>query len=545
MAVVKDKELQSYRMPNALIHSPRMVSFLAASTLDAILINEQINPRKCGETINKIRIKDLRWIVNLDNSNNTSILEKVLDELLTVSAKWNMFGDDPDFIDVKATNFLQDYSYRKKSKDGSLDVERGFINYRLTQTVVEIIDRKTKETELNVISAKIFEKPYSERLYQLGKSFLLDKDGCEEERTVQETKEFLGVADKYESFKVFNYEVLKPSLKEIREESDIEMQVVKTIRKSRKIHQIVFYVCKKEGFQMTLPFSIETIPEIFRRTIAETEGHIRRENIIKRLKSFRMSDGNVKKVMARENHDLNIIEDRIMQADRQIQRGYKYRFGSRKFRHDFILYGWKYIETLDDERKKASNDQKEVAKLLKECGVHDKIAIQLAKDYDIKRVQENIDLVKKILETGDTKKTLAAHVVSAVKTDYRPKKSLYEVNKEAEQEAQAKAVHKQALKRATEERESTIKMEFDQEARNEAVQIYRGFSKHKQEAIYKEIIESVSRFDQEMIREKREESMIFQWRLKEILHNHLSPILQDFDSWRKKNTSNPQKPKKS
>lgn len=545
MAMVEEKDIQSYRMPNALIHSPRMVSFLAASTLDAILINEQLNPRKRGETKNKIRIKDLRWIANLDNSNNTDILEKVLDELLTVSAKWNMFGDDPDFIDVKATNFLQDYSYRKRSKDGSLDIERGFINYRLTQTVVEIIDKKTRETELNVISAKIFEKPYTERLYQLGKSFLGDKDECEEEKTVTETKEFLGVGDKYETFKGFNYEILKPSLKEISEESDIEMKVARTIRKSRNIHKLVFYVRKKDGFQMTLPFSIETIPEIFRRTIAETEENIRRENIIKRLKSFRMSDQNVKKVMARENHDLNVIEDRMMQAERQVQRGYKYRFGNRKFRHDFILYGWKYIENQDDNSHKPSDEQKESEKIMRDCGVNGDVAMRLARDHDLQRIKENIDLAKKEFEAGNTKTTLAAHVVSAVKSDYRPKKSPFEAKKDAEKEVQAKAVREQALKKEIAEQESALKREFDEESREEAVKIYRGLPKQKQEDIYEEIIGSVRGYDQKMIEEKRENNIKFQWKLRDMIHDQLSPIYQDFDGWKNRRMPASQEPQES
>jgi len=455
MATVKEESLQSYRMPNALIHSPRMVSFLAASTLDAILINEQLNPRKRGETKNKVRIKDLRWIVNLDSSHNTDILEKVLDELLTVSAKWNMFGDDPDFIDVKATNFLQDYSYRKRSKDGSLDIERGFINYRLTQTVIEIIDKKTKETELNIISAKIFEKPYTERLYQLGKSFLSDHDECEEERTVKEIKEFLGVFDKYESYKGFNYEVLKPALNEINKESDIEVQIIRTIRKNRKIHKIVFHVKEKRGFQMALPFSIETIPEIFRRTVAETEGVIRRKNIIKRLKFFRMSDANVKKVIERENNNINAIENQITQAEQQIEQGYKYRFGNRKFYHDFILYGWKYIEKETD--KDIPPENHELIENLDLYGIKPTESKKLISEFGSEAVQNGLQsgiqqIIKKE-EKGESIENKPGYIVGCINKGAGVKTK---ADKEAEAKKQKAAKERKAQEEAKKKADNLI-----------------------------------------------------------------------------------------
>ena len=434
MSIVSEEGLRSYRMPNALIHSPRMVSFLAASTLDAILINEQLNPRKLGTTENKIRIRDIRWIANLDSSHNTDILEKVLDELLTVSAKWNMFGDDPNFIDVRATNFLQDYSYRKKSKDGSLDVERGFVRYKLTETVVEIIDKKTRETELNVISSRMFDRPYADRFYQLGKSFLIDKEESEDVRAVHELKEFLGVGEKYETYKLFNYEVMKPSLLEVSERSDIDMKILKTIRKNRKIYSIVFSTSKKREFQMSLPFCIESIPEIFRRTIAETEEQIRRENIVKRLKSFRMSGKNIDLVMQR---GLDSVEASLMKAERQIARGYKYRFGNRKFKHDFILHGWEYIEEKAPDT--LSQQDEEVNQLLENCGVDEAVRKQFLRDFDYERIKGNVVIASEDFKAGKTKTTLAAHVVSAIRTDYRPKSSLLEEAEKNKKEASAKA----------------------------------------------------------------------------------------------------------
>ena len=475
MAVVREANLQSYKMPNALIHSPRMVSFLAASTLDAILINEQLNPRKPGTNHNKIRIKDLRWITNLDSSNNVDILEKVLDELLTVSAKWNMFGDDPDFIDVQATNLLQDYSYRKRSKDGRLDIERGFVSYRLTDTVVEIIDRKTRETELNVISARIFSKPYSDRFYQLGKSLLLDNDECEKTRTVEEIKEFLGVSGKYEVYKFFNYEVIKPSLKEVSDKSDIEMKVLKTTRKNRKIYSIVFRVMKKREFQMILPFSIETIPEIFRQTIAETEEIIRKENIIKRLKSFRMSAANIDKVMKR---GLNDVEDSLMSVERQIEHGYKYRFGNRKLRHDFILYGWEYV---NKEKPELTPEQEEAEQMMEGCGVDEGAREQLVRDFDLHRIKENIELATKEFEAGKTKTTLAAHVVAAIKTDYRPKKSSYEAGLTAANEAKAKILAEQQKQK---EQVEVWMDEFSREKRNKSEQIWDGMTEVEQQKLF-------------------------------------------------------------
>lgn len=397
---ITEHELATVKHPNALIHSPRLMSHLAASTLDVIMINEQLNPRPPGTKWNKFRIKELKWIANFGKSNNTDIFEKVFDEVLGAKSKMNIFGDDPNFIDVEANNFIQGYRYRKKATDGSLDIERGFVHYHLTDMVADIIDKHSKTTEINIISAKLFINQYSNKFYQLGKSVLQGKQEVEITRTIQELRCYAGVEDKYESFRDFNRNVITTPFKDVSKYSDIEISVIEKIKKKRKIHAFRIKIKEKTGFQMALPgiLTIDTIPTMYRRVRVETEDQIRKENLTKRLRAVRMPVKTISRII--KERGIDEIEDVYMEASKQISDGYKYKFGEKKFIRDFVLNGWRYTIAKQNEiSNKKEEPLSEIEKKLIHHGIsetnvreiyskHGKVHTEEILEYGLKQIEK-------------------------------------------------------------------------------------------------------------------------------------------------------------
>ena len=73
------RELTELNKPTGIILAPQLVSIAATYLVNAILLNEQVNPSTDPRGINRISIRDLKFIIGQEATRNALYLEMVLD----------------------------------------------------------------------------------------------------------------------------------------------------------------------------------------------------------------------------------------------------------------------------------------------------------------------------------------------------------------------------------------------------------------------------------------------------------------------------------
>ena len=82
------------------------------------------------------------------------------------------------------------------------------------------------------------------------------------------------------------------------------------------------------------------------------------------------------------------------------------------------------------EKTQTGNCVDSLRKRLLDFGLREREANCFLKSYDVDYIVDNLDIVAAMYEKGAIKRTLRAAILDALKTDYRPKKTPYEVKQE-------------------------------------------------------------------------------------------------------------------
>ncbi|AWU98084.1 replication initiation protein [Azospirillum ramasamyi] len=348
MALPRDVEIDK---PNDLIFSPMRISQAAVYIINAIILNERLAPTDRPEE-KRIRVGDLRLIIGAEKSKNAEFLECVLDELLTTKIKWGtavpketdvpgspnmpsasganllMLPDgtvdqDAEEFERGGTTFLQDYAYRVK-RDGSLvDPERGFIKYRLSERVHQIIRHKVARTNIVLLSQRLFNGTHSFRLYEL----LLNRvqqepPGWTLVSHIYELdflRRYLDLLDRYAEFNDFSKFILKPALKEIDRIAEFHV-AVEQMRVSRVVTALRLTLTRKHEYQLPLDLDDAALPRLFEQALVERHVEKARDAMVERLVRLKIGKAAAEQAVARLTPDG--VADILRRIDADYRAGY-------------------------------------------------------------------------------------------------------------------------------------------------------------------------------------------------------------------------------
>lgn len=122
------------------------------------------------------------------------------------------------------------------------------INIKLSSSLKPFLLELTKNfTQYELINILALRGKYTIRMYEILKSYMFH--GIWRVR-IDELREIIE-CNKYKQFKEFNRNILKPSIKEINEYTDIEVSY-KMIKEGKFITEIEFYIDAKRDIQISL-----------------------------------------------------------------------------------------------------------------------------------------------------------------------------------------------------------------------------------------------------------------------------------------------------
>lgn len=256
------------------------------------------------ESVHQISLKDLMPVIGWDNSENVSKqFRESIEALVTTSIEWNILGRD------------------RKRKWGistflsSAEIKDGVLCYEYSAPLREWLAKPNVYTTLNLEYQKKLSSKYAISLWELC-SEILDTQREDEfvtsEIEICKLKKVMGASEKvYEEFKYFYSKLIKPSIKEINEMTDLQVEIQKK-RTGRKITDIIFTIKRKIGIKQLQLFN-QDIEELITESIVS-------EDVRGRGAALALSDNYMQSIIsiygAKEVSDvLQIVIEKIKRGD--------------------------------------------------------------------------------------------------------------------------------------------------------------------------------------------------------------------------------------
>jgi|GEM_PF-3228511 len=237
-------------LENALIYKPtgtvqiaNKFSLIERKLLNAIIWHSQKN--KCQREELSISIRDVFAAIGLKNSENYDVIKDALRVLTSTIIEWNTFGEDR-VTEWGVCTFL-----------ASGVIKSGKLKCMLNPKLVEQINQPKLYAKILLLVQSRVKKRHALVLYE----FFLDalsraqRDSLKMVVSLTDLYHLLGF-NQDTTYKIFNRDVIKPSLKEISKHTDIDVSY--TVNKNgRNVQELIFSIEKLETFQLQLDFDME------------------------------------------------------------------------------------------------------------------------------------------------------------------------------------------------------------------------------------------------------------------------------------------------
>ena len=231
--------------PTATIHIANHFSFVERKMINAIMADFQMHSLRLGEY--ELPLTQLCYDINY-TSRNREPLKEALETLVTTAVKWNVFERDK-VVEWGVCTFLSSAKI----------VRGGTVKYRVNEQISTWIANPTLFAKFYLLIQTRFSKKHSLIMYELFSDELSRRRAMEvvmEPLKINDLKRLLGVAKgQYDEFKIFNRAVLKPSIEEINNSTDIGVHF-ELRRRARKVTEIEFSVRRKTSYQLPLPLDV-------------------------------------------------------------------------------------------------------------------------------------------------------------------------------------------------------------------------------------------------------------------------------------------------
>jgi len=235
-----DLEKTLFYKPTGTIQIANKFSLVERKLLNAIIWHSQKNHFKTQEL--SIPVREIFSLIGLEKSRNNDILKDALRMLTGTIIEWNNFGVDK-VTEWGVCTFL-----------ASGKIVSGKLFYRLNPELIKQINQPTLYAKIQLLIQGQVKKRHALVLYE----FFLDalsrvkKDALNLVTSLEQLFQLLG-ANEDMTYKIFNRDIIKPSIKEISQHTDIDV-ACSTNRKGRQVAEIVFHIAKKNNFQLSIDF---------------------------------------------------------------------------------------------------------------------------------------------------------------------------------------------------------------------------------------------------------------------------------------------------
>lgn len=240
---MEDLEKALFYKPTGTVQIANKFSLVERKLLNAIIWHSQKNKFKRDEL--SIPIRDVFSLIGLEKSANYEVIKDALRVLTSTIIEWNTFGEDR-ITEWGVCTFL-----------ASGIIKNGKLKYILNPKLVEQINQPTLYAKILLLVQSQVKKRHALVLYE----FFLDalsraqQDSLNIIVPVSNLYHLLGVNQEM-TYKIFNRDVIKPSLNEISKHTDVDVSCTVN-RKGRCVHEIVFNLEKRDSLQLSLDFDIK------------------------------------------------------------------------------------------------------------------------------------------------------------------------------------------------------------------------------------------------------------------------------------------------
>jgi len=226
-----------YMKPTATIHIGNNLTFIERKLFNLLIWHSQVS----RFTVNKepLMFDELMRLIGLDKSRNQKVIKDALETLVTSKITWNTLEKDKSKNTWGVCTFL-----------AGAEVRNGKLDYLVNPYLSDKIVSPIVYAKIQLLIQAQFRSKYTLIMYE----FIIDELSRKREKTLKvETElENLRKVLQYDgAYRSLNNDVLKPSIKEINEKTDVEVSI-DTVKKGRRVVGIVFEINRKEQFQLSL-----------------------------------------------------------------------------------------------------------------------------------------------------------------------------------------------------------------------------------------------------------------------------------------------------
>lgn len=226
--------------PTLIVRQTNRFSLVQARVLNVLLHNAKEKLSK-GQT-HKIHVDELYKHLELDQRNEKALKEALKE--IGRSVEWDIFSDDPTEWLIAS---LLPYAKFKN----------GYLVYKYCDELLEIFEYNLPFTLLSLEYQNKFKSKYSLFIWELCQSFrnIPTSNKSTGWLEVASFRKFLGIEEhEYKQFKIFNRDIIRKSIDEIREKSDILVDV-EYRRCGRPIGELRFLFTLKDDVQEAPKFT--------------------------------------------------------------------------------------------------------------------------------------------------------------------------------------------------------------------------------------------------------------------------------------------------
>ena len=242
------------RKPTGTIQIGNQFSFTERKLLNTLIWHSQKNDRVTGSE-QVLPIVEVFRAIGWTRSKNKDDLKRAVRKLAGTTVEWNEFGQDRSQMWTVCT-FLS-----------SGKITKSHLKYRLNPEIVSQINHPSLYAKMQLWIQGLFNKRHSLILYEFFLDFISrqqEKHLVLEKVELEMIYKLLGLKDSSYAvkggYRFFNRDILKPSIREINECSDLEVGV-KSHRRGRAVYALDFSVKKKTSFQVNFNFAEKALTQ--------------------------------------------------------------------------------------------------------------------------------------------------------------------------------------------------------------------------------------------------------------------------------------------
>jgi hypothetical protein len=242
----------------ATVHISNTLTLTARKTSNVLLKNAF--PLLNKQERFRIKLSDLMEAIGLGKSENYRVIRDALDLLENTGIKWNVFDKDRQVDWTKKA-----YTSSRLIASVIYDENGGYCEYSYSYHLRELFKSPNIYAKIDLLVQRQFKSKHALALWE----FLVEAM-CSSTHTNKEImstawielegyRKFLGLGDgEYQDFKDLNKFIIKKSLAEINQVSDIEAKVFYK-KEARKVIALRFEIKRKAGFQTSLALENKNI----------------------------------------------------------------------------------------------------------------------------------------------------------------------------------------------------------------------------------------------------------------------------------------------